>query len=77
MNQQPTNPSGLVPGATTAETADVARPPRGRRRPSRQSGVGSARPRCRAKNRTALSASNLGSSPWAPALACNDFSVEA
>jgi hypothetical protein len=36
-----------------------------------------ARPRWRAKNLVALSASNLGTSPWPPPLACNVFSFEA
>jgi hypothetical protein len=36
-----------------------------------------SRLRCRAKNRTALSDSNLGSSLCLPALACNVFSFEA
>ena len=35
------------------------------------------RPRWRAKNRAALSASNLGTSPCPPALACSVFSLEA
>ena len=49
------------------------------RRPATRPGAGTrqVRARCRAKKRTALSTSNLGSSLCAPALACNDFSFEA
>lgn len=43
----------------------------GRRYRSPQDGELSARTKCRAKNRTALSASNLGSSRCLPALACS------
>jgi hypothetical protein len=50
--------------------------PRGTERAFQAAGV-TARPRCRAKNRTALSASNRGSSWCLPALACSVFSFEA
>ncbi|MGW1871489.1 hypothetical protein ACWCPS_38975 [Streptomyces mauvecolor] len=49
----------------------------GRRDRSGQAGTVIGRPRCRAKNQTALPASNLGSSSCLPEFTCNDFSIEA
>src|ERR1700722_10988150 len=46
-------------------------------RPARQADVTTAPPKCRAKKRTALSASNRGSSWCLPEFTCNDFSFEA